>query len=694
MQTASPSTTPKTRPSTSPHPAQLTANGDDTPTRSLARKKLVLAGLLPARNAANSGSAAHNFSFGDTSPTSPAAGPSPHHLRNLSASISKSHSSNEVEAMRSSLVSVTQHAISAMRSGRLDLSPSTRVTQLPQTVASPAQRSASDNVDASTSVHWYPLRSAGTSVPLHCHCMFECFYRLLVKHSLYDSYSALCADFNLAVGRLAVSYLDEVTRMDLPPSTEVQVIEVVVGIRKKERGDRDKGKERRDRGDKSTGSASKKRDAAASSGKGEEEEKKAELGRSLSVFSPLHKSNSSPLRAPVATVPPPTTAATSPDSTQAPVSVTYPIAYPVGSSASSTAIVVSSAGTSSVPSTPPLASHSSHSTPHSPFSQPSTPSSHPLTPLTPSLLQYEQEVYAGSLADFIGPTSDYRGQTPSRSPNRDRGGSDERRRLEVDTAKRELQEMKLHSPASPASASSGVASPLFHQRQSSGESSAGGSRIKRPPRNKRTTSDQASRHPDGSSLASSPQSASPGQPASPRFHESLPASSRASVSEAVETAGREDSGISPSRLARSVSQPSHQSLMANTNAATPAATAAALPSLAGFPSQSSHSLRPPPRAGTSMSHHPPLAATHAPPAQPKTFGQSLYQFLMTKPTGASAAASGRGSASFTTGSSAAPPARGRGASGMPPNIRTHSSVGHVESTAAARRRAPASSRPP
>ena len=379
-QPSTPSTVSRLRPSTSPQSRQPVATQqDDTPTRSLVVKKSL---LLPSRNSANSiTTTSQTFSFADTSPTSPTAGASSHQ-RNRSASISKSHSSNEVEALRTSLVSVTQHAISAMRSGRFDLSPATRVSQLPPPSTSSAQRASSDNMDPSTSVHWYPVRSAGTSVPLYCHCMFECFYRLMMRHGLYDTYTALCAEFNLVVGRLAVSYLDEVTRMDLPPPMEVQVIEVVVGIRKKERGEREKGKERKERGDKATGSASKKRDVAAV-GKGDEEEKKVELGRSLSIFSPLHKSSSTPLR-PSITSPPPVVASSlvSPlsDSVQTPVSVTFPIAYPVAASGSSTSIVVSSAA---VPSTPPLSALSPlPSTPYSPLS-PSTLHSHLSSPDSP-----------------------------------------------------------------------------------------------------------------------------------------------------------------------------------------------------------------------------------------------------------------------------------------------------------------------
>jgi len=667
----------RVRPSTSPHTGQpaVTPGDDGTPTRSLFVKKSLLSNLMPSRNAANSSSvASHKFSFADTSPPSPAAGP-PAHQRNRSASISKSHSSNEVEAMRSSLVSVTQHAISAMRSGRFDLSPPTRVSQLPPASTSSAPRSASDNLDPSTSVHWYPVRSAGTSVPLHCHCMFECFYRLLMKHGLYDSYTTLCAEFNLAVGRLAVSYLDEVTRMDLPPPTEVQVIEVVVGIRKKERGEREKGKDKKDRGERAAGSASKKREAAAAAGKGDEEEKKVEQQqRTLSIFSPLHKSNSTPLRPSITSAPLPTSPFVLPaDGAQTPVTVTFPIAYPVGSAASSASIMVSTAATAAVPSTPPLSSQSPHpSTPYSPLSpQPSTPSSHPITPLTPSLLQYEQEVYAGSLSDFIGPNPDYRGQTPSRTPGRD-SGSDERKRLEVDTVKREQAEVKSpSSPFSSSSSSSAVPSPLSHHRQSSGESSAGGGRRTRPPRAKRTTSNQSSAIAHSST--SSPQSLSPSQPASPRSINSRATSPRSSVSKA----GKEEFSITPTRMARSVSQPGNTPLMAGSTL--PSAGA----SLAGLPSQSSHSLRPPQRAGSSMLHHPPSASATAAP--PKSFGQSLYQFLMTKPTAASAAASGGrgGSASFTTGSMYGP--RGRGAGGVQSNSRVHSSSGLLESSTVRRR---------
>ena len=671
-QTPSSSATRRVRPSTSPHSGRPTAQDDATPTRPfIVHKKSLLSNILPSRNTANSGSTtSQTFSFADTSPNSPAAD-LPTHQRNRSASLSKSHSSNEVEAMKSSLVSVTQHAISAMRSGRFDLSPATRHSQLPPPASTAAQRSSSDNLDLSASVHWYPVRSAGTSVPLHCHCMFECFYRLMMRHGLYDSYVALCTEFNLAVGRLAVSYLDEVTRMDLPPATEVQVIEVVVGIRKKEKGEREKGKDRKDKGDKSAGSASKKRDVAAA-GKGDEEVKKVEQ-RTLSILSPLHKSSSTPLRA---TGPSPPTSA-SPfiqpaEGAQLPVSVTFPIAYPVASSASSTSIVVSNVA--GVPSTPPLSAHSPHpSTPHSPSSpQPSTPSSHPTTPFTPSLLQYEQEVYAGSLSEFIGPNPDYRGLTPTSTPSRD-SGSDERRRLEVDTVKREQQEFKSpSSPFSSSSSSSAVASPPSQQRHSSGESSSGGGRT-RPPRAKRTTSSQSAAiaAASSSSSTSSPQSLSPSQPTSPRSSNSRPISPRTSISKPA----KEEFAISPNRLARSLSQPGHTLLAGG---AAPVGAA----SLVGLPSQSSHSLRPPQRAGTSLFHHS-VPAT-APAAPPKTFGQSLYQFLMTKPTGASAAASGgRGSASFTAAGMHGP--RGRGAGGVPPNTRMQSVSGQMESTASRRR---------
>ena len=659
------------RPSTSPHSGQSAPPPDDsTPTRSLVLKKSLLSNLLPSR--ISNSAASQQFSFADTSPSSPQGGP-PAHQRNNSASLSKSHSSNEVEAMRSSLASVTQHAISAMRSGRLDLSPSMRISQLPPPSTSSAKRSASDNLDPSTSVHWYPVRSAGTSVPLHCHCMFECFYRLMMRHGLYDSYTTLCSEFNLSVGRLAVSYLDEVTRMDLPPPMEVQVIEVVVGIRKKERAEREKGREKKERGEKAAGSASKKRDTAAA-GKAEEEEKKVDMQRTLSIVSPLHKSSSTPLRPSVTATPPSAAAGTSPvvlssDSGHTPVSVTFPIAYPVTSSASSTSIFVSGAAVTGVPSTPPLSAQSPHpSTPLSPLSpQPSTPTSH-ITPLTPSLLQYEQEVYSGSLSDFIGPSPVHRGHTLSRSPGRD-SSSDERKQLEVDTMKREQQEMKSpSSPFSSSSTASGVASPLSHQRQSSGESSAGGRRT-RPPRAKRTTSTQSAGIAQFSSTTS-PQSLSPSQPASPHSNNSLATSPRSSSK-----TSKEEFSISPSRLARSLSQPGHTQLLASTNAA-------AVGSLAGLPSQSSHSLRPPPRAGTSLSHIP--TSISAPAAQPKSFGQSLYQFLMTKPTAASAAVgAGRGSASFTSASMQGP--RGRGAGGqIPPNNRGYSSS-QLESTAVRRR---------
>ena len=278
-------------------------------------------------------------------------------------------------------------------------------------------------------------------------------------------------------------------------------------------------------------------------------------------------------------------------------------------------------------------------------------------------------MFAGSLSDFIGPNPDYRGQTPSRTRGRD-SGSEERKRLEVDTVKREQQEMKSpSSPSSSSSASSAVPSPLSNYRQSSGDLSGG--RTTRPPRNRRTTSNQSPRIAHTSSSTSSPQSLSPSQPASPRSNTSLAASPRSSVSKGAQ----EEYSISPNRLARSLSQPNH-TLISASNAAPSAGGA----SLAGLPSQSSNSLRPPHRAGTSMSHHPPPATAAAAP--PKSFGQSLYQFLMTKPTGASAAASGGrgGSASFTaTGTHAL---RGRG---MPSNSKVHSSSGLLESSTARRR---------
>ena len=645
------------RPSTSPQARLSRPSQDgDTPTRSLIVKKSLLSNLMPSRNAANSsGTTSQMFSFTDTSPTSPSAGPMSHQ-RHRSASISKSHSSNEVEAMRSSLVSVTQHAISAMRSGRFDMSPATRVTQLPPSSTSPAQRSSSDNLDPSTSVHWYPVRSAGTSVPLHCHCMFECFYRLMTRHGLYESYTTLCAEFNLAVGRLAVSYLDEVTRMDLPPPMEVQVIEVVVGIRKKEKGDRERIKDKKDRGDRAGGSAGKKRDGA-SSGKGDEEEsKRVELHRSLSVLSPLHKSKSTPLKPSITSPPPSASSPPSSDGAPMPVSVTFPIAYPVISSASSASVAASSVGAARMPSTPPLSAQPYYpSTPHTGFSSlPSTPSSHPITPITPSLMQYEQEVYSGSLSDFI--------QTPSRTPGHD-SVSDERRRLEVDTMKREQLEMK--TPSSPFSSPSvsAVASPPLHNRHSSGESSAGGGRRTRPPRAKRTQSIQSP-----AVAPSSTSSLSPSQPASPRSNHS-PANSPSST---AAEAGKEEFGVSPNRLARSLSQPGH-TLLAAGAAGTSGAGATQS-------TQPSNSLRPPHRSGQPQSH-----AASAPVAPQKTFGQSLYQFLMTKPTAASAAANGGrgGSASFTASGAHAP--RGRGAGAMLPHGRGHSSSGLLESGATRRK---------
>ena len=349
------------------------------------------------------------FSFASPSPIVTSAA----HLRSPHL-FPKSRSHNEVEALRSTFASVTSLALTALKTGKHDLSPNANTP--PQRPLAPSASSDS----ALPLSAWYPMRDAGPSVPLYLHSMFEVLLALALKY--WESYERFCDDYERALETTMKAFADEVTAMDHAPRPEVRVVEVVLGLR------RDKGKrEKKERAKKAT--KTEDGDGALKAA--------APIVKSSSIPLKVHAAvNSSPLQSPSAHgqgggggVP-----ALQP---LPPIAVSFPIAYPVTASSASheshhsavhpRSVASAPAGASGLMS-PPLMSPHTPMTPATPSSSrssafspsfPVTPpaSSTPTVQASPSTPQYETEVYSGLLSQFIAGTPNSRGTvSPSASP--------------------------------------------------------------------------------------------------------------------------------------------------------------------------------------------------------------------------------------------------------------------------------------
>ena len=613
-------------------------------------------------------SSSHPNSFIDSSqPAAAAAASSTQTLsqpqrRPAASTISKSQSWNDGELMKPSpAASIATIALHAIKTGRLDglsLSPS------PSAAPAAAASAATDGIIAQHSV-WYPVRDAGPSIPLHRHCMFEAFYTLALRR--YDTYAALCEAFNAAVKTLAAPYAEEMTAMDAAPTAVVMVVETVLGVRKEREKKKIKpDKETAAKLQRELSSAGKVKPASAAAARGgmQAEEAREEKGGGGDGVVPTAMArsvtaDSQPVTASVRAV--------SPALSPSPVPMTFPIAYPV--SASSASAVPSAQQQQQQHSRSPLprALSTSYSSPApsrlavpSLFSPPSTPFSS----------VYEQEVYGGSVSDFIGPGGEPSGQTPSRSP----GSRPPLAWTREDSIEEQAADDLFASTEDAgigivrAAAGSPLMSPPAHQAsRESSSSSVGSMGGYRPSRS----------HSLLSPLATAP--ASPRSPRlsslSPEFSPSSPrngdATSAASPGAHTVLGPGSSADIGPSRMSRSTSQPGdalqqHRHHSTNSIHTPPkggnsnppiSARSATLSSVASAASSSSHPGQPQANGSAAAAAQSASAASSS--SQHKSFGQSLYQFLMTKPTAASAAASGRGSATFTAGSVQQPAARVR-----------------------------------
>ena len=669
------SSTPRTRSS----PAQPTAllhawaeGVEELPQSSTSKALLVKRGnkqnsrASPKLAASVDLSSSSSFSFSDRSPptsphrasitsppsssTSSSSSSSSSHLQPARPPLSKSRSSNEVESLKTTLASVTSLALTAMRSGRHDLSPSQQHARA--LVPSPSSDSA-----LLVSV-WYPMRDAGPSIPLYLHCMFDVFCALGSRH--FDSFRALCEEYDRAVDGVMRLYGGELTAMDRAPRQEVRVVELILGLRKREK------KERKDKGDKEAGkaaqpgSAGRKRVAqtppassltaavrAEDDGSRLSAPQMATLVKSLSI--PLKPAASAPPALPSSSSPTLQRPVTMPNGTAAapPVSVTFPIAYPVGLSssaaaASSTSNLVAASLVSPPPPLTPLtpSTPSPRSLPLSPpFPSTPPPPSHALhSPSTPFTPQYDAEVYSGPLSAFIAGTPDTRGQSPSASPSTDAKTDDEGEEDEEEEDDAEPAETEEDDDDGEAEDGMDTLPPL-HSRQSSGGSVGRSLRPHRTGGAAEGGGVLSPSSPASPTTATSPVPASPpsassssAQQGGSRVQAGRERTAKAAVGEAVVHKARPPHAHPhPPPLQSTPFTPHNQQ------------TAAAAASLHSAP------LRLSTRSSTATS------ILH-PPASSKSFTQSLYHFLMTKPTAASAASAGvsgrRGGGSggsFTTG---------------------------------------------
>ena len=483
------------------------------------------------------------------------SGPQGAHLR--SPSLSKSRSSNEVESLRASLASVTSLALTVLKSGKGELSPN------------PAPRpmqSSSSSDSALPLALWYPMRDAGPSVPLYRHSMFE------VMHALggrwWEAYERFCEDFDRAVEAVRGLYGDEVTAMDRAPRPEVRVVEVVLGVvRTKGRRDR---REKSQDATKPQTAALKKKTSSVPSARAEDDV--------LRVSTPLVKSASIPLK--------PSSAPAAASTSVPPVSVTFPIAYPVGQSTAFGAAVLTSPPPPLTPLTP--ATPSSQSSPPSPTvpSTPPAPTRSPPIPASPFSPQYDAEVYSAPLSHFLAGTPNSRAASAGSTPSKEEQSGDD-----------DLVELPT----------------TVHEHSGGGE---GG---RRAARSLPTL--------PGTAIAGGSTSPTPPSPGllGPGFVSPPPPSRKSSK-------GAEDA-LSMVRMSRASSQPDHPL----------PASAVAHPTAA--PVSAANHARLAARSASTLTGSSTGAATSQ-----KSFTQSLYHFLMTKPTAASAAAAGARGSSFTGGS--------------------------------------------
>ena len=591
----------------------------------------------PRLGGSSSVTSSPNLTFTSTPAVAPPSFPSPispSAVSSLTVSsrspsqLAKSRSSNEVESLRSTFASVTSLALTALKTGRHDLSPHANT---------PSQRPlppSSSSDSALPLAVWYPMRDAGPSVPLYLHSMFEVLLALGLKY--WESYERFCDDYDRAVEEVVKGFADEVTAMDRAPRPEVRLVEVVLGLRK----DKEKAKrERRERA----------RKAAAAA--------KAEESDGLQkVAPPIVKSASMAVK-PAANAHPASSPRRSPQPPAAngagvvptlqplpPIAVSFPIAYPVTVSVSTSELHFSSAP--AVLTSPPASGGAGLLSPTTPMTPatPITPSSSrspvsptfpatppaPSTPKVPSTpsTQYETEVYSGPLSQFIAGTPNSRhspmGSEGALDRSREEGEGDEEEGKGEEADEESSDVVDIPQPLNVRQTSAGRTSrrSLSSAAGVAGAGDSGGSKSPTPP----------------SPPQPQPPSTSPPPPAS----SSSAQHSRRPLSDEL-------------RVSRSRSQPDH----------------------AGLHLPQPHSNGPPASAHPSHATRPALSTTRSTSSmqgagaaqgasagqQPRSLSQltqSLYHFIMTKPTGASSAGSGvTSSGSGSGGGGTLQPSRGR-----------------------------------
>ena len=151
--------------------------------------------------------------------------------------ISKSASAGRIDlklAPTATLVSLTSMAVSAVRTGTMDDSPTERdvmSTVHGRRAAPVLHKSNSDSqaTDARNgrSSQWFPSRSPGVRPWLRP--MFDYLYHVGGRY--WESYGAFVEAYRQSALQLTTEYRDETTLMDAAPSPQLQAIDTVFGLR-------------------------------------------------------------------------------------------------------------------------------------------------------------------------------------------------------------------------------------------------------------------------------------------------------------------------------------------------------------------------------------------------------------------------------------------------------------------------------